>query len=280
MRSCPVLAALAVLLAQAARAEEVCRYSGTTDYSGHAVVETRAAPTPDGVKVDVTANVTARELGLLDRRYLYQEIGIWRGGELREIGVNHRYSVLGVMRRQQWDLFHREQAGLQAWRLQANSRGDLEKKFPSFAAHWDPASFGQPWLTDYVAAGPERRTDLDLPADRMTRDLGTPLQMGFYWIRWAGVRDRTVPLFLPGFKHDPRVDVSVSPIGDAPPGLVHLRSTVRYARLSETRVSIGDAWISNDHHLQRVTFDARTDRTSAHGELRLDACQGEPPAQE
>jgi hypothetical protein len=280
MRSRTVLVVLAVVLAPAVRAEEVCRYSGTTDYSGHVVIETRAATTPDGVKVDVTANVAARQLGLIDWRYLYQEIGVWRGGELREIGVNNRYSVLGVMRRQQWDLFHRGQAGFQGWRLEANSRGDLEKKFPRFAAHWDPTSFGQPWLADYAASGPERRADLDLPADRMTRDLGTPLQMGFYWIRWAGAHDRTVPMFLPGLKHDTRVDVNVAPVGDAPPGLVHLRSTVRFAHLSDTRASIGDAWISNDHHLRTVTFDARTDHASAHGELRLDACQGEPPTAE
>jgi len=58
-------------------------------------------------------------------------------------------------------------------------------------------------------------------------------------------------------------------------GSLHLRSSVRHPQLSETKVSTGDAWISADHHLVRVAFDARADNASAHGELRLDGCQGE-----
>ena len=84
-------------------------------------------------------------------------------------------------------------------------------------------------------------------------------------------------MFLPGFKHNARVDIRVVSRGVESDGLLHLHSSVRHPQLSETKVSTGDAWISPDHHLVRVTFDARADYGSAQGEVRLDGCQGEPP---
>ena len=69
----------------------------------------------------------------------------------------------------------------------------------------------------------------------MPPGLGTPLALGFWWVRWVGQVPHIVPVFLAGFKHDSRVDVRVASMGTEPNGLLHLRSSVRYPQLSETR---------------------------------------------
>jgi hypothetical protein len=270
--------AITVLAIHAATASETCRYSGATSYSGRVSVETKAAAQNGETTVDVAARVSARSFGLIDWRYLYQEIGTWRDGELRSIGVNHRYSVAGSIRRQLWDVFNRTPAGLAGYRVLGTTLDDFRAKHPGFVRHWDPATFGEPWLPDYASAPPERRADLDLPHASMPPGLGTPLLLAFYWVRWAGQQERTVPVFLPGFKHDARADIRVRPMGVDHDGLLHLHSSVRHPQLSETEVSTGDAWISPDHHLVRVAFNARGDHASAQGELHLDGCEGEPPA--
>jgi hypothetical protein len=269
---------LAFLANPTVRAAETCRYSGAASYAARVSVTTTAATAHGATTVDVAARVDAKSFGLINWQYLYQEIGTWRDGELQSIGVNHRYSVLGSIRRQQWDLFNRTPAGMQAWRVQAKNLADFQAKHPGFVSHWSPASFGENWLPDYAAAPPERRADLDLPMASMPPDLGTPLLLAFYGVRWAGDQQRTVPVFLPGFKHDPRTDIRVETRGIEASGLLHLHTSVRHPQLSEIKVSTGDAWISADHHLVRETFEARADYGSAHGELRLDGCQGDSSA--
>jgi hypothetical protein len=269
--------AAVILVGHAGWADETCRYSGATSYDGQVSVQTTAAAANGGTTVNVAARVKARSFGLIDWQYLYQEIGTWRNGELQSVGVNHRYSALGSIRRQQWDLFNRTPKGMQAWRVQAKTLADFKASHPGFVRHWSPASFGENWLGDYAAAPPARRADLDLPSASMPPGLGAPLLLAFYWVRWAGDQNREVPVFLPGFKHDARVDIRVVSQGVEAGGLLHLHSSVRHPQLSETRPSTGDAWISADHHLVRETFEAHTDTASAHGELHLDGCAGEPP---
>jgi hypothetical protein len=274
------LVLLAAMAAGPVWADEICKYSGSTSQSGHATVETKAAIANGETTVDVTTRVGARTFGIFDWQYLYQEIATFRDRELRSVAVNRRYSVAGSIRRQQWDFFTRGQDGMSAYRVQANTLADFQIKHPGFLRHWDPASFGQPWLPDYRTAPPERRADLDLPKAAMPPGLGTPLAMGFYWVRWAGQADRsvrTIPVFLPGFKKNSRVDVGFTSIGVEANGLLHVRSEVRHPQLSETKASTADAWIAPDHHLVRLTFDARSDYGSAEGELRLDGCRGEAP---
>jgi|HubBroStandDraft_1064217.scaffolds.fasta_scaffold20818_2 hypothetical protein len=268
--------ALAVMAVHAAWAGETCRYSGATSYSGRVSVETKATAANGETTVDVAARVSARSFGLIDWRYLYQEIGTWRDSELRSVGVNHRYSVAGSIQRQLWDVFNRTPDGMAGYRVLGTTLADFQAKHPGFVRHWDPASFGEPWLPDYASAPPERRADLDLPRASMPPGLGTPLLLAFYWVRWAGQQERTVPVFLPGFKHDARADIRVHPMGIDRDGLLHLHSSVRHPQLSETEVSTGDAWISPDHHLVRVAFNARGDHASAQGELHLEGCQGTP----
>jgi hypothetical protein len=268
---------MAILASHAVWAGETCRYSGETSYSGHVVVETKASAANGETTIDATARVTARSFGIINWQYLYEEIGTWRGGDLQEIGVNHRYSAAGSIRRQQWDVFRRTADGMTAYRVQSKTLADFRILHPGFMRHWDPATFGESWLADYAAAPPARRPDLDLPGSSMPAGIGSPLLLGFYWVRWAVARTRTVPVFLPGFKHNSRIDIRVVPFGVEANGLLHLHSTLRHPQLSASEVSVADAWISPDHHLVRVTFDARGQRGGAQGELRLIGCQGEAP---
>jgi hypothetical protein len=270
--------AMSILLSHAVQAGETCRYSGTTSYSGRVSVETRAATSSGEVTVDVAARVNARTFGIIDWQYLYQEIGVWRDGALQSVGTNHRYSLAGSLRRQQWDFFQRSAQGVTAWRVQAKTLADFRARHPGFVRHWDQASFGETWLPDYAAGLPDRRPDLDLPAASMPPDLGVPLSLGFYWVRWAAPAERTIPVFLPGFKHDARIDVRVQSLGLEAGGLLHLRSDITHPQLGAANVSTGDAWISPDHRLVRVKFDARGDHGNAQGELHLDGCQGEASA--
>jgi len=162
--------------------------------------------------------------------------------------------------------------------VQAKTLPDFQRLHPGFVRHWDPADFGRTWLPDYTSAPPERRPDLDLPKASMPPGIGTPLLLGFFWVRWAGDKGRTVPVFLPGFKRNSRADIRVVPFGADANGLLHVHSAVRHPQLSQTEVSTGDAWISPDHRLIRAAFDARGEHGSAQGELRLVGCQGDPPA--
>jgi hypothetical protein len=269
---------IAVMISRTAWAAETCQYSGTTSHSGHVIVESKATTANGTATVDVAARVGARTFGIIDWQYLYQEIATFRDSELQSIAVNHRYSVAGSIRRQLWDFFTRGPDGLSGYRVEANTLADMRTRHPGFVRHWDPASFGAPWLPDYTAAPPERRADLDLPRSSMPPGLGTPLAMGFYWVRWAGQDTRTVPVFLPGFKKNARADIKLVSLGVDANGLLHLRSSVHHPQLSETEASTADAWISPDHHLVRVTFDAHSDYGSAQGELRLDGCQGSASA--
>ena len=266
------------LFQHGAQADETCRYSGTSTYSGRITVDTKATRADGETTVDVTARVNATMFGVVDWQYLYQEIGVWRDGELRTIGVNHRYSVVGSIRRQQWDLFTRTPDGMAAFRVQSNTMADFQRKHPGFVGHWDPATFGEPWLGDYAAAPPDRRADLDLLKAAMPPDVGPPLPLAFYWVRWARPEGRIVPVFLPGFKRNARANIAVVSLGVEAGGLLHLRSSARHPQLSETETSTGDAWISQDHHLVRVAFDARGDNGTAQGEVRLEGCQGTAPA--
>jgi hypothetical protein len=267
---------IALLTVHVAWASETCRYSGTTSYSGQVSVETIASIANGETTIDVTARVNARSFGFLGWQYLYQEISTSRGGELRSVAVNSRYSVAGSIRRQQWDLFNRGPDGMTAFRVQANSLADLQQRHSGFVRHWELETFGQPWLADYAAASPDRRADLDLPRTAVPPEMGTPLALAYYWVRWAPKEGRDVAIFLPGFKKNARIDLHVASLGLDANGQLHLRSAVRHPQLSDTEISTGDAWISPGHHLMRVTFDARGDHASAQGELHPEGCSGIP----
>lgn len=263
------------LAARTSGAEEVCRYGGTTSYNGQVSVETRASTANGETTIGVTTRLSAKSFGLIEWRYWLEEISVWRNGEMRSIGINHRYVFGGRIQRQQWDVFTAEPGGMSASRVQAKSLGDFQDKHHGFVSHWDLASFGMPWLADYRAAAPERRTDLDLPRAAMPARIGPPLALAFYWVRWQANDGQTVPIFLPGFKHDPRANATMMAIGVETGGVQHLRATIRHPSLSADKPSAGDAWVTADHRLARVTLDAHDARGNATGDVRLEECRGD-----
>ncbi len=257
-----------------AQAAETCRYVGTASYSGAIEVVSTASTANGETTVDVAARVSARSFGLIAWQYLYQEIGIWRGGELVTAAVNHRYSAAGRIRRQQWDVFRQAPEGMIAWRAQAKTLADFQARYPVFAQVWDSATFGIPWLRDYPFATAERRADLDLPRTAMPPGLGIPLAMAFHWVRWAGPDGVAAAVFLPGFKRDSRLNIPVTFLGTDAAGLTHLRAAARHPQMSPDEASTGDAWVGPDHRLMRLTFEARGANGNAQGEVRLNACRG------
>ena len=256
---------LALCLAPA-RAAEVGRYAGTTSYSGRVAVQVEASEAQGVTTVDVTARLDAKYLLFWTIQYLAEEISTWRAGELQSVAVNNRYIVNGRPSRQQWDVFTRGPDGLLASRVQSRSLSEFRRRHPAFAGYWDPAHFGQPWLPDYPAAQPERRTDLDLARTVMPPRTRTPLALAFYWSRWLPEAGGTVPVFMPGWKRDARLDAEVAPAG---PG--RWRMALRYPGAAAP--SSAEAVVSPDHRLLRLSFDAHASAGSGQGWVDRVECQ-------
>ena len=264
---CLAAVALAVAAPAPARAAEVCQYTGAASYDAHATVRTDVAEAGGLTTVAVTLRFDAKPSWLLSLGYLAEEISTWRGGELQSVAVNNRYGVNGRIKRQQWDVLTRTQAGLIGERVQSTTAAEFGRRHPAFARHWDTSDFGRPWLGEYAAARPERRTDLDLPAAGLSPGLRTPLALAFYWSRYLPPGGGVVPMFLPGWKRDARVDEAVAP---AAPGV--WRMALRHAALSTRRASWADAQVSADHRLLRLTFDIAAASGHGQGWFALDSC--------
>ena len=263
-----LLIALLLTFPQAGAVAEVCRYGGTTSHAGHVLVEVRATATGATVTVDVRLAFTV-ETWLFDARYLRQEISTWRDGGWQELSVNSRDRVRGHIVRQQWEVFRRRDTAREAQRVQARTLAAFRRRHRAFAGHWPVATFGSAWLQDYAPADPERRPDLDLTA--MPQGLRTPLALAFYWSRWLPPEGGRFPVFLPGFKRDAQAELG---FGHAVPGAGWRlwQANVRHAALSATAPSLVQAWVSADHQLLKLAFDAHARAGSASGVLRAQGC--------
>ena len=258
-------AALLLALLPGAAVAEVCTYTGAASHDARATVETDTSEAGGLLTVRVLARMRA-SAWLWEVEYLMDEVSTWRGGNLQSVAVNNRYILDGRPRRQQWDVLVRMPDGLQAQRVQSTSAQEFQRRHTRFAANWDPARFGQPWLQDYAAAGPERRTDLDLPRAGLAPGLRTPLALAFYWSRFLPATGGTVPVVLPGWKRDARVDEPVQPTG---PG--RWRMTLRHPAVRPG--SWADATVSPDHRLLRLTFTVRAQAGDAEGWVALEGCR-------
>ncbi len=273
LRVTVLLAALllpATLLPNPAGAAEVCRYEGTASHSGRIAVRTEVSSLGGLTTVDATLALTA-STWLFDLQYLMQETSTWRSGEVQGIAVNTRYSLDGRIRRQQWDVWTRGPAGLEARRIQGKSLDDMARQHASFTAHWPVAAFGQAWQADWGRAAPDRRPDLDLqPAPPGVRP---PLAMAFYWSRWLPRAGGGTPVFLAGFKRDALAGVAFSPA--AADGAAEVwRAPLRHAALGAHPGSTVAAWVSADAHLQQLAFDVHAPLGSGEGMVRAQGCQG------
>ncbi len=264
-----LILAVALSLARAAAADEVCRFTGTTDYAGHIVVVTDVATAGAVTTVDVTATFGATPLLWPAVRYQVEERSTWRAGELQSLAVNNRYAAGEHLVRQQWDEFERGADGMQARRVQAKTLDELARSSPNFVRHWDAATFGIDWLADFRFAAPERRPDLDL-AGPLPAGLRTPLAMIFYWVRWLPPESQDVPVFMPGFKaqHLVRLPITSEPWAG---GLVR-HTPLRYPALKDRPVSTATAWTSFDGHLLQLAFAFYTWSGSAHGLIQQQNC--------
>ncbi len=260
-------AGLLALCLAPARAAEVCRYAGMASYSGRLAVQAEASEAQGVTTVDVTARLDAKYLLFWKIQYLAEEISTWRAGELQSVAVNNRTIINGRPSRQQWDVFTRGPDGLAASRVQSRSLSEFRRRHPAFAGHWDPGRFGQPWLPDYPAAQPERRADLDLARSAMLPRTRTPYALAFYWSRWLPDAGGTVPVFMPGWKRDARLDAEVAPAG---PG--RWRMSLRHPGLG-AEPSSAEAVVSTDHQLLRLSFDVHAAAGSGQGWVDRTECQ-------
>ena len=211
-RSVKLVFSIAALLFPAvAFGNEVCEYAGQTDYSGLASVRAEIWTARNETEILVTLRFTATVWIIFKVEYLAEETSRWRNDELRSVALNTRYLVNGRIIRQQWDYFDREKDGFAAYRVQGKNGDDFRRRYPAFSRHWSPSTFGQPWLQEYSSAHPERRPDLDLQDQAIPPGLRPPLAFAFYWIRSLRPFAQTVPLFLPGNKRQPRLDLSLPP---------------------------------------------------------------------
>jgi hypothetical protein len=277
MRRLLMIGFLTVLLCTVnASAAEICRFTGTTDYAGQVAVTTDVAATHGLTRVDVAMRFESTILIWLHVHYLVEEVSTWRAGELETVAVNTRYLIGAHVIRQQWDMFQRDRDTMRAYRVQAKTLADFRRKHPGFVRHWDPATFGQPWLDDYQAASPERRADLDLKGSPLPSKLRSPLAMAFYWVRWLPSGGQDVPVFLPGFKTKRLVDLPVTAAAWA--GGTLWRAPLRYPALSKRPASTGTAWTSSDGHLLQLAFELHEPRGSARGLIKQTGCEGAPVA--
>ncbi len=254
-------------------AREVCRFAGTTDPAGRVAVVTNVAAADDVTTVDVAVTFEAPAVLWFRIHYLVEEVSTWRAGELESVAVNNRYLVGNHIVRQQWDDFRRGPDGLRARRAQGKTFSDFRRRHPGFARHWNPATFGSPWLRDYEFASPERRRDLDLRSP-LPSGLRSPLSLAFYWVRWLPRGGQDVPVFLPGFKADRLVELPIVAASWA--GGMLWRAPLRYSALRRRPVSTATAWTSSDGHLLQLAFDLHGSRGTARGLIRQVGCQGVP----
>lgn len=268
-----VLAGCGVLLlaqATSAGADEVCRFSGTTDYAGSIEVTTEAAEKDGLLGLDVVVRFRATATVLAHIHYLAEEVTTWRDGALESAAVNNRYLFDGGIVRQQWDVFQRRPDGLDGHRVQGKRLAEFRRKHPGFVQHWDPETFGSPWLRDYGRAAPDIRPDLGLDRAQLLPGLRTPLALGFYWVRFLPRGGSDLPVFLPGFKGERLVNLPFRVSHWSGGKLV--RVTLRYHALSTAPASTASAWTSTDGHLLQLAFELHGPRGSARGLIKAEGC--------
>lgn len=274
-RFCVLLAAALIVNIGAAGAAETCRFAGNTDFAGHAEVTTTAAAQGGLLRVQILARFDGRWLAVLHIRHFLEETSVWHDGQLQSVAVNTRDMLNDRPTRQQWDIFQRTPQGFQAHRIEGKSAAEFGRKFPLFAAHWSPASFGESWERDFWRAGAERRVDLDLAANGLSPRLMTPLALAFYWLPHLSRADQTLPVFLPGFKHDKVVPVALEDTAALGGGTLW-QAAVRYPGLSDNDPSVVRGLVGADGQIKQLAVRVHRSGQSAQGSLAALGCSGSP----
>ncbi len=276
IRRCAVCFVAALLGTVTARASEFCRFAGTTDHSGRIEVTTNVnARVTDGTTtVDVIVHFIATPWPLVHIRYLMEEVSTWKSDQLQSVATNNRYLVDGHIVRQIWERFDRGTTGLEAYRLQGKTLDDFRRKYPAFVRHWGAANFSQPWIQDYRLAGAERRPDLDLPASSVGPDLRSPLALAFYWSRWIPRSGQAATVFLPGFKKNKRLDLTIGAGEPSRYGQQVWQTSIRYPALGSAHASTAKVWVSTDRHLMQLAGSVQSGSYAGDGLIRQEGCDG------
>lgn len=266
---------LALGLSSTAYAGELCRYAGRTDYDGTAAITAEVDETPAGTRVDVVAEFRAYPFLFVHVRYLMDEVSVWKAGELQSVSVNSRYLLGSRVVRQTWDDFRPGPDGMEGRRVQAKTLTDFRRRHPGFVSHWDPETFGKPWVEDYDMAQPERRTDLDLAGTSLSAGLRTPLAAAFYWVRFVPAGTGAADVFMPGWKKQRLLHVSIADTAVADGRM--LNATSKFDAQGTDADSRGTAWISPDGRLLRLAGEVHGGWRSARGMIELVGCEGNAP---
>lgn len=244
---------LAALIAQAPANAATCNYTGTSSYNGQIAATVTDTETASGLVINVLLRLDATPWHLWPVQFLIQEQSTYRNNTLQSVAVNGRWTSNGTIRRQYWDLLTPGPAGFEAYRIQVKRQSDLQRRNVPFAQYWNPTTFAQPWEQTFTQSTPDRRPDLDLPTNQRVPGLKTPLALAFYWSRQP--LPRTIPIFLPGWKHDARLTGTLAQSGPK------TRLTVAYPALEPTSY-IEAAQNPHTLHLQAET-------TAGNGEATL-----------
>ena len=100
----------------------------------------------------------------------------------------------------------------------------------------------------------------------------SPFALAFYWIRFLHQGVQHQPVFLPGFKADKLADLAIH-AGPAGNGRLW-RADLHHSWLSAAPPSTATAQISEDGHLDLLSFELHGSAGSAHGILHAAGCVG------
>ncbi len=81
-------------------------------------------------------------------------------------------------------------------------------------------------------------------------------------------------MFLPGFKKDKRVDLTIGAAEPSRDGQQVWQTSIRYPALSSAHASTAKAWVSTDRRLLQLAGSVESGSYAGDGVIRLQGCDG------
>jgi hypothetical protein len=81
-------------------------------------------------------------------------------------------------------------------------------------------------------------------------------------------------VFLPGFKKDKRLDLTIGAARPSRDGQQVWQTSIRYPALGSANASMAKAWVSTDRHLLQLTGSVQSGSYAGDGVIRLEGCDG------
>lgn len=251
---------------------ETCFYQGTSDYSGQIEIKTEARNLNGLLHLRVVLSFSGRAYFVRVGQHI-DEISVWNGQELQSVSVNQRTVIGGDIKRQQWDHWEKRASGFEGYRIQGKKIQDLIQKHPGFQIHWPLDQFGGIWRPNYQSFRPERRSDLDLPQNLISRGMKSPLASGLYWSRFAVPQAHQVPIFLTGEKGEKVVVLQVPAPQIHSNGAQLWQIPFRFGPLKTATIQPAQILISPERNLDRIHLKIEHDLGSAQSQIVRVSCQ-------